>query len=136
MTSPSEQIRARRKRRWPILLSVVLGIGGAIVGLFVFVGRETSLIEVEGGEPRMAASDEPALRSLLAGGETTSQLEAAGRAFKAEAGIQGRVLRVDSSSSCRGAGDIPIQVKLLSGVRRGETVWLCFSDVRFLHPLP
>jgi len=36
----------------------------------------------------------------------------------------------------RGARDNPMQVQLLDGARRGQAVWLCFSDVRFLRPLP
>jgi hypothetical protein len=137
MGTPQRGIQggANRHRRRAAIV-IVLGVTGTLALLAALLSRELGVAEVKGGEPRLAASDQAGLRSLLAESATVPQLEAAGSVFRVGAGVRCRVLRVDSSAACRGARDNPIQVQLLDGSRRGEVAWFCFSDVRFLHRLP
>lgn len=124
-------------RRLYTRLGIAALVAGLLAGAYVYLDYQFRLAEVGGAKPCLAASDRSALRSLLAGDATVSQLQEAGRIFSIRALTRCKLVSSDSGSSCRGPRDFPVRVQLLEGPRRGQAVWLCFADIRWpLHPLP
>jgi len=118
-----------------------LGVGALVavllVGAYAYLNGQFRLAEVGEGRPRVAATDQSALRSLLAGDAGIPQLQASGRILSIPPLTRCRLLWSDSHSPCRGPRDFPVRVQLLEGPRSGQVVWLCFGDLRWpLHPLP
>jgi hypothetical protein len=136
---PSVRYRTSKPpmRRVYVRLAMSAFVAALLAGAYLYLDYQFQLAEIIGGEPRLAASDQPALRSLLVGGAAVPLLQAAGRVFSIPPRTRCRLLWSDSHSPCRAPRDFPVRVRLLEGPRRGQAAWLCFGDLRWpLHALP
>jgi hypothetical protein len=130
-TSPT---RVRRISAW-LALGVLVAV--LLVGAYRYLDCQFRLAAAGGGKPRLAATDQSALRSLLAGDAAVSRLQAAGRILSIPPLTRCKVLWSDGRSPCRGPRDFAVRVQILEGPRRGQAVWLRFGDLQWpLHPLP
>jgi hypothetical protein len=130
-TSPT---RPRRVSTW---LAIGVLVAVLLVGAYRYLDRQFRLAAAGGGRPRLAATDQPALRSMLAGDAAVSRLQAAGRILSIPPLTRLKVLWSDGHSPCRGPRDFAVRVQILEGPRRGQAAWLCFEDLQWpLDPLP
>lgn len=130
-TSPT---RLQRVFAWLALGALVAVL---LVGAYRYLDYQFRLAAVGGGKPRFAATDQSALRSMLAGDAEVSRLQAAGRILSIPPLTRCEVLWSDGRSPCRGPRDFAVRVLILEGPRRGQAVWLCFEDIQWpIYPLP